>query len=236
MEKDMVRDKIKDVQYFNVFINEDMQRIEKFKNKLNNNEVKKDRILPVKTAIHDLKLGILIARYSKGDELNVLKDEFEEIFEEWVEVWRPEFYSKNLQMLSLGVLFNIDSKKVKSIKNLLMKSNINDWLYNILLEFLGESIHKENVELLFPQVYGLLKKIINSKDNQAYMMKEYISNWYANHKDCGWYDSHKSTQNIYYGYWSFEAGAITKILKIDDELFKNQQYYPYDLVHFENEV
>ena len=41
-----------------------------------------------------------------------------------------------------------------------------------------------------------------------------------------------SKQNTYYGYWIYEAGSICKILRLDDEELKEQQYYPYDLVHF----
>ena len=36
---------------------------------------------------------------------------------------------------------------------------------------------------------------------------------------------------LYYGYWCFEAGAIVKRLGFDDEDLKNEQYYPYDMVH-----
>ena len=32
--------------------------------------------------------------------------------------------------------------------------------------------------------------------------------------------------------WSFEAGAIAKILNLDDECLKGAKYYPYDLAHF----
>ena len=67
-----MRDKIKDIEYFNTFINEDLARVKKFSDKLENGEVKEDRILPVKSKVHDLKLGIMIARYSKGDELTLL--------------------------------------------------------------------------------------------------------------------------------------------------------------------
>jgi hypothetical protein len=51
-------------------------------------------------------------------------------------------------------------------------------------------------------------------------------------KICAWYDSHKSSKNDYYGYWSFEAGAIAKILNLDDSSLKDVAYYPYDLVHY----
>ena len=75
-----MRDKIKDIEYFNTFINEDLARVKKFSDKLENGEVKEDRILPVKSKVHDLKLGIMIAGYSKGDELTLLEEEYLDLF------------------------------------------------------------------------------------------------------------------------------------------------------------
>ena len=44
-------------------------------------------------------------------------------------------------MISLGILFQVDRVFVKKVKNMLKKSNINDWLYNFLLDSLdGEQI------------------------------------------------------------------------------------------------
>lgn len=67
------------------------------------------------------------------------------------------------------------------------------------------------------------------------MLKKYLAEqWYEIHSECAWYNSHNSKQNTYYGYWAYEAGAISKILKLNDEELKEQQYYPYDLVHFQD--
>ncbi|MEH7450841.1 PoNe immunity protein domain-containing protein, partial [Bacillus toyonensis] len=46
-----------------------------------------------------------------------------------------------------------------------------------------------------------------------------------------WYDAHENKHDIYSGYWSFESGAIAKILKLDDSTLKDSSYYPYDMVH-----
>lgn len=54
--------------------------------------------------------------------------------------------------------------------------------------------------------------------------------FYNEDRSC--YESHKSKQNIYYGYWSVEAGAFAKIFQIDDSDMKKVSYYPYDLVHY----
>jgi len=56
--------------------------------------------------------------------------------------------------------------------------------------------------------------------------------FYQRHKGFSFYDHHKSDNNIYYGYWSFEAGAVVKILRLDDTELKGVKYYPYDLVHY----
>ncbi|KXY58127.1 hypothetical protein AT278_02010 [Bacillus cereus] len=49
------------------------------------------------------------------------------------------------------------------------------------------------------------------------------------------YDAHenKNKNDIYSGYWSFESGAIVKILKLDDSNLKDTSYYPYDMVHYQ---
>ena len=99
-----MRDQIKDLEYFNEFLQEEQARITRFSDKLVNGEVKPERQLAVKTKIHDLKLGILTARYSRGDELSALEGEYAELLKSWGEVWEPDNYNKNLNMISLGVL------------------------------------------------------------------------------------------------------------------------------------
>ena len=117
MKRTQMRDTIKDIKYFNTFINEEQARVKKFSDKLKNGEVKEDRIFPVKSKMHDLKLGILIAGYSKGDELSILEKEYQGLIDDWEEVWEPEYYNKNLKMISLGILFQADSAFAQKVKN-----------------------------------------------------------------------------------------------------------------------
>ena len=81
---------------------------------------------------------------------------------------------------------------------------------------------------------GELQQIVCVEDIeiQKHLLFSYLKKWYNKHNECGWHDSHKSKQNLYYGYWSFEAGATAKILGIDDSDIRNCKYYPYDLVHY----
>lgn len=88
-----------------------------------------------------------------------------------------------------------------------------------------------NYSFGFP--HDKLTDIVADKENCVDKLKEYLEKyWYVGHKDMVWYDIHKAKEKLYYGYWSFEAGAIAKILNLDDSSLKDVPYYPYDLVHY----
>lgn len=225
-----MRDQIKDIEYFNGFLQEEQARITRFSDKLANGEVKPERQLPVKTKIHDLKLGILTARYSRGDELSALEGEYAELLKSWEGVWESDHYNKNLKMISLGVLFGGDPVIAKAVNAMLKEAKVDDWLLSFLLcAWMGSEIKNKDGDLLFPADFSLLQKAALAHNGRE-SLQEYLSCWYR--EDCGCYEAHKSSQKIYYGYWSFEAGAVAKILNIDDAGMERTPYYPYDLVHY----
>ena len=104
----------------------------------------------------------------------------------------------------------------------------------MLIKNIDSSWINSGTEFEYPEVYDCLKVILNNEESEdCRLLKEYLQEkWYDIHKECAWYDSHKSSKNIYCGYWSFEAGAIAKILKLDDNSLGNVSYYPYELVHY----
>ena len=38
----------------------------------------------------------------------------------------------------------------------------------------------------------------------------------------------------YVGLWSYDTGALAKMLGIGDDALQNDNHYPYDLVHYKN--
>ncbi|MGR5942247.1 PoNe immunity protein domain-containing protein [Bacillus pacificus] len=68
----MLRDTLKDKEYFLEYISEEEDRINKFETKLRNNEVREDRILNVRKKVYDLEYQILIAKYSMGGTNRIL--------------------------------------------------------------------------------------------------------------------------------------------------------------------
>ncbi|WP_081779669.1 PoNe immunity protein domain-containing protein [Pseudobutyrivibrio sp. MD2005] len=78
-----------------------------------------------------------------------------------------------------------------------------------------------------------MKKVVEAApEERITILNEYLEKkWYKSNRQQYWYDSHKSANNTYFGYWSFESAAVMKILGEDDSLLKDQKYYPYYMNH-----
>lgn len=75
-------------------------------------------------------------------------------------------------------------------------------------------------------------KIFNaSPDQRPGLVAEYLEDWYVASRREPYYDSHKRG-DVFKGYWSWEAAAITVALGIDDAKYRETQFYPRDLVEF----
>nr|WP_314108643.1 PoNe immunity protein domain-containing protein [Bacillus pseudomycoides] len=122
-------------------------------------------------------------------------------------------------------MLEIDKNTFNILVNLVEKSKMNDFLYNFIIHYRREEGNSQNSIWLFEKPFKSFVNVIMCKDDTkaSKLMEKYlIEEWYAGHKDMGWYDCHKHHEKLYFGYWSFESGAIVK----------NVPYYPYDMVYF----
>ena len=149
-------------------------------------------------------------------------------------MWDRKYgYIELVKVLSLGVLFKVNRSDIFELEQRLISEKFDDYLVNTLIKEIDSTWEREGVEFEF-EVYECLKQILDNDEIIACeALKEYLQEkWYEIHRECAWYDSHKSSKNVYYGYWSFEAGAIAKILNLDDSSLRDVPYYPYDLVRY----
>lgn len=143
-----------------------------------------------------------------------------------------------LELISIAVLITAPNEDFELIGECIDKDGVSDFLY----EFLMKSKFKERKDIVaesysrffgINQKYGRLKYIINEMDNSIAEkeLKFFLENeWYQNLKDTSLYNQHLNQHNIYSGYWCFVAAAIVKIKGLDDSSFRNNQYYPNDLL------
>lgn len=219
----MTRDTIKDKKYFDDFINEDSKRIDNFCEKLNSGKILPTKINAVKQKIHELQLGIIIAKYSRGDDLKTIKIELEQILNNWYECFDADCYQNNLNLISLAILFNLEQyliplkEKIKSIE---------DWIIAYIFE--GNNSNP----LVYSEHYEHLRNLLLG-EKSIERIKVFIENtWYDPSLEI--FELHLADENLYNGYWCFEVAAIIKKYSIDDSELKGLKFYPYDLVHFKD--
>lgn len=150
-------------------------------------------------------------------------------------------YIDILDILSFSVLLDIPTHYFRMIADIISKDDVKDFLINFLLKFklkgligFSEESYNDEKYLHINKRLGALKKIINMED-KATANKELKSflekKWYSSLKDTGYYNQHKNPHNTYTGYWCFVAAAIVKIKGLDDSSFKDNEYYPKDMLN-----
>lgn len=219
-----MRDTRKDEQYFDRLIQRDPERIKRFENTLASGEAKPDRVPFIHDYILMLKTNLLIARFSRGDDVAQLRDEIEQMADDFCKWWDTDAYTDNIRFASMAYLFGADEKVLKKICKSLSDKNkgkTHDWLIDYILT--GE---QGGEKLAWEKSYHLLAEAIGQ--HSAEPLKTYLSRWYSSHRGCGWYDTHKKDDDkmLYYGYWCFEAAAVAKRMGIDDSLICGNKYYP----------
>ncbi|MBQ8966474.1 PoNe immunity protein domain-containing protein [Ruminococcus sp.] len=224
-----MRDTLRTKEYFDTFIEEELEDIQMFEDSLADGEIEEDRIDSIKDEILLIKFGVIIARYSRGDSLDVIKSEFEDMIDMFCESWEGGIYEYNLWFASLAYLLGLDSAKLEKIRKKLMESDTYDYLIDFVL--LGAESQFDPSVISFPRSYKKLVRCIRENDREALI--KYLRGWYKGSQESSWYDTHKITDDdLYYGYWCFEAGAVAKRLGLADSDLQNEPYSPYDLVHF----
>ena len=224
-----MRDSIQTKAYFDEFIAQDKERICKFQDKLNSGSIDDERVPLINNKIIYLKTDLIIAKYSRGDSINDIKNEFEELIDLVCEKGDVSIYEDNLCLASLAYLLGVNSDKMMRLRSKLMESETYDYLIDFV--FLGSESDIDINKISFQCEYKKLTKYIDDRTKETFL--KYLRGWYRSHLHSSWYDSHKNEKfKLYFGYWCFEAGAIAKRLGFIDDDLKNEQYYPYDMVHF----
>jgi len=251
-----MRDKLKDIDYWNRYISMMNEIEERSLTKLNKGLIAKDRINISKQARVYSCLTIISAKYSAGYPPQELKQDLihainltDESWDGTGEIYYKGRYLKQLSlssydemlwMLSLGYLLDIPDKYIHILTNVIDRYQAKDFLLEFLIRAKikeRQPIMEESYERFFgiPNIFSSLRQAIIEvdKENAETLVDQFITKeWYKGHKDSGWYNNHKNDHHdVYCGYWCFEAAAVVKIMRLNDSNFKDCQYYPKDLIN-----
>lgn len=181
---------------------------------------------------------VLISKYSLGLPVGDIVADYRQGVSFMEKGWKSESgYVEMLWYLSMGIMLEIEQEVFDKLIDCVKKDNPQDFLTDFLINAKSDTYGKQNSKLLWNTPYKALLEVIDlanqDKGKATIRLQKYLEKeWYRGHSDAGWYNDHKSKWGIHFGYWSFESGALVKILGLDDSILKDQQYYPYDMVHW----
>lgn len=178
--------------------------------------------------------------YSMGKPIEESYDLFMKAAELYEQSWDPAAaYADILQMVSLGYLLQVPDKEYEYTVQYVIKTDQGSiesrWKPDGLLWFIINARKPGGPQprsVVWPKLYQELFEITQMPKSAAETaMKLHLDKWYSLHSQDPWYDNHKK-KLCYIGYWAWEAGAVTKIMQLDDSSFRDHPHYPYDLVHW----
>jgi len=178
-----------------------------------------------------------VASYSSG----IGKGEFQdnvlkliEDFSNYFVVYRP-YYDYVCDVVSMALLADIKTTDFKKIVRVLARDKVSDKLLNYLIKSMDMVWSDEGAGFIQKKPYSKLNQAIDEKRQDAGLkeVERYLKGWYKANGDAPWHGTHMLEEgNAYVGYWSWEAAALVKSKGWDDENLKDNEFYPYDAVHW----
>ena len=144
-------------------------------------------------------------------------------------------YDALLDLISIGILLEIDDNTMKVIADGARFYHANDALVDFLLSAYDIGWEHCTGKFYLPRPYQYTKDIIRTaqedKEEASRLLEEYVKKkWLSGN---GYKNAHK--EKGYIGVWRYDAAALAKILGLDDSCFKGKKNYPYDLAHYKHD-
>ena len=181
-----MRDTVVNEQYFTEYILEETERIRKFQNKLKNDEVREDRIYSVKRKIDAIQFELLIARYSAGEEVEKLENDFMQLLNDMPLYWKGNSgYIDMLWMMALAILFDVNRERFGILSDLVIQYNRKDALLEFFVNYkMHGNIGQLKGDYSFGFPYDKLTDIVANREKTVEKLKEYLEKyWYVGHKN-----------------------------------------------------
>ena len=203
---------------------------------------------------YSYQLRHIIARYSRGDSMEELRQEFPELIRkisltekmnqkkypgsEHVFVHRGRFlesFRDALVILSLGLCLRVSPEEIAAVLQYFERGD------PLLETIVGSAAPELKGSLGPPAFYDTFDRLYDAlnadETTREHCVREYLNVWYSEKMDgLSVKDTHLTEGRAdYVGYWCFEAAGVVAALDIDDQTFADHPHYPRDLVRFYRE-
>ena len=231
----------KKIDFNNEVIPEDKEELEQLLNDIKEGIQRYPR--KTEEIIDDIKVGlfrsyyeIIRAKFSLGLDCESLEQDYLDMLEYVSDIGCEKIgYVHFIQVFSLGILLEVSDSELEKLVKIADEEKLDDCLFDFLVQacgltrgFSSECYQKENP---YKETAQIIKLSFGDKKAADKALKTYMEKkWFQGHYDYEWKNAHKRAG--YVGFWSFETGALAKILELDDEKLQKCNHYPYDLVHY----
>ncbi|MBF4636310.1 DUF1911 domain-containing protein [Agreia pratensis] len=141
----------------------------------------------------------------------------------------------SLQILALCSVLGVPTGKILEAAG----QSGGDTLFELIASGQTSLATDAPVHLAWPRPYARLLAVFQAEESKRpKLMSAFLKVWYQQNKRVMWWNSHERIAAgglSYGGYWCFEAAAVVKLLDIDDSSFRDNEFYPADLVHPDGE-
>ena len=107
-----MRDTRKDKAYFDAYIEDEIEAIADTERDLESGEIEPDRIASVQDWQLMDRTHLLIAKYSRGDDIHDLCEMLTEMTDDFCKWQDTDAYADNMEFASMAYLFGADEKQV----------------------------------------------------------------------------------------------------------------------------
>lgn len=212
-----LRDIHKDEEYFDRYIRAEEKFLKKYNESHN---------------IYSENFCIATAMYSRGDDIESIKQVFVKSLNEWKNNFDISDYTTNTEKLAVMILCDMNTSWVLEQLNVSEREKEDTYYDDWLLHFLASKGAEKDFSKMAQSLkkYDMLKLFIETKESDYF--KTYLKQWYSKSRSEAWWGDHKYPDErlVYSGYWNYEGAAVLKILGVDKEEFKGYKYFPYDLI------
>ncbi|QBG34930.1 PoNe immunity protein domain-containing protein [Litorilituus sediminis] len=246
----MLRDILKNKAYYNDQVDFLTDTIKKRIKKIEKLQVTDEVKMKASFRVTDYTIELLHQKYSRGDDLAELKPHLLEALEyrQWQKDYADalpdneqaaridweELHEDDMRrtLIWLAFAYCLDMGQAYYLKVLeLIANQGQDALLDNIAVAMGDTDRDIADTTLFKKRFGKLLKVIEAEPSQRpAAVKAYLDAWY---KAEGSPDYHLMDTDAYIGYWCWGAALVVKLYNIDDSSFIDHEYYPKDLVHWQ---
>ena len=248
----MRRDNIKNESYWEAYLSEQDLWIEKIENALKETKNQygdtNNKIIQLSGNIFEMQKEKFYAMYSIGANVSALRNVYAALTDAATRLGALTYNELQL-LLSLAILLeydivsnnllsNFQEKIDKGLQAMFSEEKVScehDFWLGLLISHIQKTQYIITNKRIFfeesKEFWKLTNELIKaSPDDRLSLFTLYMKNWYEFNKDKTWYDFHKRKDNVYYGYWAFECGALAKIMGLTATQLNGVQFLPIDLL------